>query len=41
MVEFGIEKCPIIIIKRVTRETKKGIEVPNQERFRTLGEKEN
>ena len=39
--EFGIEKCAIKIIKSGKRETMEGIELPNQERIRTLGEKLN
>ena len=39
--EFGIEKCTILIMKSGKREKTKGIELPNQEIIRTLGEKEN
>ena len=39
--EFGIEKCAMLIMKSVKRETTEGTELPNQERIRTLGEKEN
>ena len=39
--ELGTEKCPILIIKKVKRESMKEIELPNQENIRTLGEKEN
>ena len=38
--EFGTEKCFMIIISR-KREIIEVIEPPNQERIRTLGEKEN
>ena len=37
--EFGIEKCAILILKNKQRETMEGIELPNQERIRMLGEK--
>ena len=39
--KFGKEKCAMLIIKSGKREITKGIELPNQERIRTLGEKEN
>ena len=39
--EFGIEKCTMLIMKSWKRKTTKGIEQPNKERIRTLGEKEN
>ena len=38
--EFGIEKCAMLIRKRRERKTMEGIEIPNQENIRTLGEKE-
>ena len=38
--EFGIEKCDILMMISGKRETTEGIEQPNQERIRTLGEKE-
>ena len=31
--EFGIEKCSILIIKSTKRQTTEGIELPNQERI--------
>ena len=39
--KFSIEKWAILIMKIVKREKKEGIELPNQESIRTLGEKEN
>ena len=39
--EFGIEKCAILIMISAKRETVEGIELQNSERIRTLGEKEN
>ena len=39
--EFGIEKCVILIMKSGKRETTEGRELPNQERIRILKEKEN
>ena len=39
--EFDIEKYALLIMKTEKRETIEGIELPNQEIFRTLGEKEN
>ena len=39
--EFGIEKYAILIIKSEKREITEGIELPDKERTRTLGEKEN
>ena len=39
--EFGIEECSILIIKSGKRKKMKGIELPNQERIRMLGEKKN
>ena len=38
--EFGIEKCAMLIIKSGKRQMMEGIEVSNQERIKTLGEKE-
>ena len=38
--EFGIEKCAMLIIKSRKRQMRYGIELPNQEKIRTLGEKE-
>ena len=37
--EFGIEKCSMRIRKKLEK-IRKGIELPNKERIRTLGEKE-
>ena len=39
--EFGIEKCALLIMKSERRETAERIELPNQERIRTLGGKKN
>ena len=39
--EFGIEKSPMPVMKGGMREIKEGIELRNQERIRTFGEKEN
>ena len=38
--EFDIEKCAILILKSGKREITEGIELPNQEKIRTLGVKE-
>ena len=39
--KFGIEKCARLIMNCGKKETTEGIEMPNQERIRTLREKEN
>ena len=39
--EFGIEKCAMLIMKNGKRQITEGTELPNQERIKTLGEKEN
>ena len=39
--KFSIEKRTMLIMKGWKREITNGIEVPNQERNRTVGEKEN
>ena len=39
--EFGREKCVMLKIKSGQRQMMEGIELPNQERIRTLEEKEN
>ena len=39
--EFGIENCDTPIIKNGKRQITKGNELPNQERIRMFGEKEN
>ena len=36
--EFGIEKCPMLIMKSGKRHTTDGIELPKQDMIRTLGE---
>ena len=38
--EFSIEKYTMLIRRRGKRHTTKGIELPNVEKFRMLGEKE-
>ena len=38
--EFGIEKCAMLAMKSSKRHLTGGIEVPNQDKIRTLGEKE-
>ena len=38
--EFGIEKCAMLIRKSGKRQMTEGKELPNQERMRTQGEKE-
>ena len=39
--EFGREKCAMLIMRSGKRRMTEGIELPNQEKIRTLGEKEN
>ena len=39
--EFGIEKCDMLMMKSGKRQITKGIELPTQERIRTIGRKEN
>ena len=38
--EFGIEKCAMLVMKSGKRHMTEGIELPNQEKIRTLGKKE-
>ena len=38
--EFGIEKCAILVMKCRKQHMMEGIEQPDQEKIRTLGEKE-
>ena len=38
--ELSIEKCAMLIMKSGKQQMAEGIELPNQERFRTLGKKE-
>ena len=38
--EFGIEKCAVLVMKNGKRHITDGMELPNQEKIRTLGEKE-
>ena len=33
--EFGIEKCAMLIMRNEKRHTTKGIEIPNQEKIKT------
>ena len=37
--EFGIEKCAMLVIERGKRHLTDGMELPNQDKIRTLGEK--
>ena len=39
--EFGIEKCVMLIMESGKRKITDGTELPNQKRIRKLGEKEN
>ena len=39
--DFDIEKYTMLIMKRIKREIIKAIDMPDPERIRTLGEKEN
>ena len=39
--EFGIEKCALLVMKSGKRHQTDGIELPNQNKIRTLAEKEN
>ena len=38
--EFGIEKCAMLVMKSGKRHLTDGMELPNQDNIRTLGEKE-
>ena len=38
--EFGIQKCAMLVVKRGKRYTTDGIELPNHDKIRTLGEEE-
>ena len=38
--EFGIEKCAMLVIKSGKRHITDGMELPNQDKIWTLGEKE-
>ena len=38
--EFGIEKCSMLIMKSGKRQQTNGMELPNQDKIRKLGEKE-
>ena len=38
--EFGIEKCALLVMKSGKRHLTDGIELPNQDKIRTLGENE-
>ena len=40
-IELVIEKCAMFILRRGKREIIEAIELPNQERIKTLGKKEN
>ena len=39
-IEFGIEKCAMIVMKSGKQNLTHGMELPNQDKIRTLGEKE-
>ena len=39
--EFGIEKCAMFVMNSGKRNVTEGVELPNQEKLGTLGEKEN
>ena len=39
-IEFGKEKCAKLVMKSGNRHTTNGIELPNQDKIRTLGENE-
>ena len=39
-IEFGWEKCAMVVMKSGKRHMTEGIELPNQEKVRTLGKKE-
>ena len=38
--EFNIEKCTLLVMKRGKRYITDGIELPNQDKIKTLGQKE-
>ena len=38
--EFGIEKCTMLVMKSVKRHRTDGMELPNQDKIRRLGENE-
>ena len=38
--EFGIEKCAMLVMKSGKRHMTAGMELPNQDKIRTLGEEE-
>ena len=38
--EFGIEKCAVLVMKSSKGHLTDGIELPNRDKMRTLGEKE-
>ena len=38
--EFGIEKCAMLVMKSGKRHMTDGMELPNQDKIRTLGEGE-
>ena len=38
--EFGIEKCALLVMKSGKRHLTDGIELPNQDKIRTLAENE-
>ena len=38
--EFGIQKCAMLVMKSSKRHLTYGMELPNQDKIKTLGEKE-
>ena len=38
-IEFGIEKCAMLVMKSGKRHLTDGVELPNQNKIRTLGKK--
>ena len=38
--EFGIEKCAMLVMKSSKRQVTDGIKIPNRDKIRTLGENE-
>ena len=39
-IEFGIQKCAMLVLKSSKRHMTDGIELPNENKIRTLGENE-
>ena len=38
--EFGIEKCAVLVMKSGKRHMTEGVKQPNEEKLKTLGEKQ-